>query len=82
MMNITAHIINETKRIIAEKGITDEITITASSRFLTDLPMDSLDLATLIVELEISLGYDPFRDGFKVFHSVGELVALYELAGP
>jgi acyl carrier protein len=44
------------------------------------LPMDSLDLATLIVILEINTGLDPFREGFKTFHNVGQLIELYESA--
>ncbi|HEX6245212.1 MAG TPA: acyl carrier protein [Polyangiales bacterium] len=42
-----------------------------------DLPIDSLDLATLVRELEEATGHDPFRDGFIDFKTVGELARLY-----
>lgn len=42
------------------------------------LPIDSLDLATLLVVLERRTGRDPFREGFRQFRTIGELVALYE----
>jgi acyl carrier protein len=42
-----------------------------------DLPIDSLDLATLVVELEQVTGRDPFQAGFINFHTVGELSRLY-----
>lgn len=41
------------------------------------LPIDSLDLATLIVELEEITGYDPFHAGFIEFRTAGELSRLY-----
>ena len=43
-----------------------------------DLPIDSLDLATLLVILERRTGRDPFRAGFRQFTTLGELAALYE----
>ena len=42
-----------------------------------DLPIDSLDLATLVRELEDATGHDPFREGFIDFKTVGELARLY-----
>ncbi|MBI1674474.1 MULTISPECIES: phosphopantetheine-binding protein [unclassified Shewanella] len=77
MKNLNTTIIDETRRIIEAKG---EIcpNISLNNHFLNDLPMDSLDLATLIVSLEMSTGIDPFREGFKTFHTVGELINLYE----
>ena len=41
------------------------------------LPIDSLDLATLVRELEDVTGHDPFREGFINFRTVGELAQLY-----
>lgn len=63
--------------IVAEKG---EIlpAIGGGSVFLgDDLPVDSLDLATLLVVLEQKLKVDPFRRGFRRFATAGELAALY-----
>ncbi|MBO1256011.1 hypothetical protein J3L16_09970 [Alteromonas sp. 5E99-2] len=77
MSNILQFIVDETRQILLQKGetVTD---ITLETEFLTDLPMDSLDLATLIVSLEMHTGLDPFRSGFKTFYNVGQLVELYE----
>ncbi len=41
------------------------------------LPMDSLDLAVLITELQVGFGVDPFKSGFRNFQTVGELADLY-----
>jgi len=41
------------------------------------LPVDSLDLAAIVVELESVTGHDPFSDGFINFRTVGDLVRLY-----
>jgi acyl carrier protein len=41
------------------------------------LPLDSLDLAGLVVELENATGIDPFREGFVNFRTAGELARLY-----
>ncbi len=64
-------------RIIEEKG-EKPIEIGADTPFLGgQLPIDSLDLATIVVELDIVTGRDPFKDGFIEFRTVGELAALY-----
>ncbi|MCG9737616.1 hypothetical protein L1D32_05550 [Shewanella insulae] len=77
MSKIADIIMKETRLIIENKG---EICpdFDQQAKFLSDLPMDSLDLATLIVSLELNTGLDPFRDGFKQFHSIAELITLYE----
>lgn len=79
MSNIKNIIMSETRKIIESKGETCP-EFNADAEFLSDLPMDSLDLATLIVTLELHTGIDPFRDGFKQFHSIAELTTLYESA--
>lgn len=42
-----------------------------------NLPIDSLDLATIVVELETKTGRDPFCDGFIDFRTVEELAKLF-----
>jgi acyl carrier protein len=42
-----------------------------------EIDIDSLDLATLVRELEESIGFDPFADGFIEFRTAGELAKLY-----
>lgn len=71
-------IIEEVGRILRDKGEAVP-PISADTVFLDgELPMDSLDLATLIVVLEGRTGRDPFRAGFRRFTTVGELAALYQ----
>lgn len=41
------------------------------------IPIDSLDLAVIVVELEKLTGKDPFQGGFINFQTAGELAALY-----
>jgi acyl carrier protein len=38
---------------------------------------DSLDLASVLVELESATGRDPFSEGIVEFRTAGELAALY-----
>ena len=62
--------------VAAAKGA--NIEINGDTRILGGpLPVDSLDLAGIVVELEGITGHDPFRDGFVNFHTVGELARLY-----
>ncbi len=42
-----------------------------------NIPIDSLDLATIVIELEAKTGKDPFEAGFLNFSTVGELAELY-----
>ncbi|MEL7371395.1 MAG: phosphopantetheine-binding protein [Myxococcota bacterium] len=42
-----------------------------------ELPIDSLDLASLVRDLEEITGHDPFADGFIEFRTAGELARLY-----
>jgi acyl carrier protein len=62
---------------IKEKGLPVP-ELTAETRMLGgELPLDSLDLATILIEMQAELGHDPFADGFVEFRTIGELVALY-----
>lgn len=75
--SILALIAEELARIAADKGESLP-PIGPESVFLGgELPIDSLDLATLLVVLEQRTGQDPFRAGFIQFNTVGELAALY-----
>ena len=71
-------IMKNTVEIVSNKGSSCP-ELSAETKFLGGgLPFDSLDLATLIVGLELEWGVDPFREGFREFYTVGELAALYE----
>ena len=75
--SLTALIVEELARIVADKGEALP-PVTPATVFLGgDLPIDSLDLATLLVVLEQRTGRDPFRAGLRQFTTVGELAALY-----
>lgn len=74
---VLAVIVEEMTAIIAEKGDSPP-PLTETSVFLGgSLPVDSLDLATLLVVLEKRFGFDPFRGGFRRFTTAGELAAIY-----
>jgi acyl carrier protein len=65
------------REMSATKGAKSIQVSSATSILGATLPVDSLDLAALLVELEGATGKDPFRDGFISFHTVGELAQLY-----
>lgn len=46
------------------------------------LGIDSLDLATLVVELQDATGFDPFANGLINFRTVGQLADLFAHDGP
>ncbi|WP_029008233.1 acyl carrier protein [Azospirillum halopraeferens] len=62
---------------IRDKGLEAPVIAADAPLLGGDLPIDSLDLATVVVELEERTGRDPFRDGFVSFRTAGELAALY-----
>lgn len=63
--------------ILEQKGL-DLMALDASTELLGgELGIDSLDLATLVRELEEATGRDPFGDGFVEFRTAGELADLY-----
>ena len=69
-------------RIIAEKGECPREIDGETFMLGGDLPIDSLDLATIVVELQALTGRDPFQDGFIHFRTVGELARLSHLTSP
>ncbi|MDV6331664.1 phosphopantetheine-binding protein [Asticcacaulis sp. 201] len=67
----------ELTQILTDKGA-DAGEIAADTPLLNGpLDIDSLDLATLVVVLEEKTGLTPFADGFVLFHTAGELAALF-----
>ncbi len=65
-------------RIAANKGATLPSVDAGTELLGGGLPIDSLDLALLVVELEEFTGFDPFATGFVNFRTVGELAQLYQ----
>jgi acyl carrier protein len=65
-------------RIAQSKGSTLP-KVGAGTRLLGGgLPIDSLDLAQLVVELVDVTDYDPFESGFVDFRTIGELAKLFQ----
>ena len=63
---------------IAESKQMPRPKVAESTRLLGGgLPVDSLDLASILLQLETITGRDPFREGFINFRTVGELARLY-----
>lgn len=63
---------------IAESKGASQPKVSAASRMLGgELPIDSLDLATIVLQLDAETGRQPFKDGFIEFRTAGELAKLY-----
>lgn len=64
-------------RMLQDKGL-ETIRLEDSTLFLGGtIPIDSLDLAVIVTEMEATTRRDPFGDGFIRFQTVGELARLY-----
>jgi acyl carrier protein len=63
--------------IAAQKGAAAPQIAPETPLFEGRLPIDSLDLAGLVVELETATGVEPFREGLVDFHTIGDLAALF-----
>lgn len=48
------------------------------TQILAETSLDSLDLAIVVVKMEIKTGKDPFKQGFIFFTTIQELAKLYE----
>ncbi len=66
-------------QILDGKGIT-RVVLTEDMVLLDgSLPIDSLDLAEIVLELQSVTGSDPFELGFTEFRTVGELASLFSI---
>lgn len=52
--------------------------LSAHTHILAETPLDSLDLAIIVVKLEEKTGKDPFKAGFIPFATIEELAKLYD----
>lgn len=80
---VTTDIVTTITAILGE-GLDEDTDITEDS-ILTDIGLNSLMLARVIVNLEERFGHDPFLDGSHAIvdiHTVGDLVAAYAEARP
>ncbi len=68
---------SELTAILADKGAEMGSIVPDTLLLGGPLDIDSLDLATLVVSLEEQTGLTPFANGFVLFHTAGELAALF-----
>ncbi len=73
-------VVDAISRVLRDSGRAAPDPVPDSAEFATDLKLDSLDLAVLVVALEADLGVDPFRAGVAPVRTLGELVLVYENA--
>jgi len=64
--------------LVAAKGLKAPKIEAATELIGGGIAIDSLDLASLVRELEDVTGHDPFSEGFIEFRTAGELAKLYE----
>lgn len=62
-----------------DKGLT-ESELTDAKHLGDDLGLDSLDMATVVADLEIELDLDPFVNDTGPIYTVGDLVRVYDAA--
>lgn len=80
MSQSSVELVSEVIRKYLEEHELPQVEIKPDSRVLGELPLDSLALAVIVVELEERTGKDPFKKGFIRFNTVGELAKLYDNA--
>ena len=68
-------------QVCADKGLPARTLADGESLGEGGLALDSLDMATVVAELEVALQKDPFAEATPRFRTVGELIALYEPDG-
>jgi acyl carrier protein len=78
--HVTSVIEDTIRRIVVERGGAPVETSGDTAQLGGAVPIDSLNLATIVVELEGQFGVDPFKDGFIDFKTIGETAALYVAA--
>jgi len=77
--NVIALIRDFTVRRSEERGL-PAVEVSEETVLMGDTTgLDSLDVATLIFELQQATDYDPFADGFIEFQTAGELARMFEV---
>lgn len=74
MLSTTIGII---RQVLHDKGLNCHEIADSTPLLGSSLGIDSLDLATIVVQLTEVTGKDPFQGGFVQFRTVGELARLY-----
>lgn len=82
--DVRAAVLEELETLLEEDLDEDEpVPTLTGTEALTDLNLNSLALARLLIRLEAAVGVDPFADGelsIVDVHGVADLVAAYENA--
>lgn len=77
-IDIVSVIISEVVDIVTRKGYTAPIITIDSNLFDGTLPIDSLDIASIIIKLEELFDDNPLVVGFNYFQTVGDLACFYK----
>ncbi len=75
--SVLERILASVRDVLQAKGLKLPALSSSTPLLKTDIGLDSLDLAGLLVELEYFSGIDPFSRGFQEFRTAGELARLY-----
>ncbi|OLF17257.1 hypothetical protein [Actinophytocola xanthii] len=78
---IRSIVFEEIEGLLLEEG--EEPVSLSGRESMSELALNSLSLARLVIQLEAAVGVDPFTDGsgaISDLRSVGDLVAAYENA--
>ncbi len=76
-INVYEFVCSELNRIRRGKGLED-ISLNSDALILSEnVGIDSLDLAILVISLEEATGKLPFKNGFVMFETIGELISLF-----
>lgn len=76
-MTVRETVLAAVARVCADKGLPASPLSERDVLNEGGLGLDSLDMATIVAELELSLHQDPFAERTPVFRTVGDLIALY-----
>ena len=74
----TTKIVIDTIKEVIEQNELQTVELKPDMDILTDSPLDSLDLAEVIMRLEEKTNMDPFASGFINFRTINELAELYK----
>ncbi len=80
-MNIKQVVIEEISKILTDKGQMSSVIQETNPLGNTGLGLDSLDMATLIAQLDARLHYDPFADQTPNLVTVHDLIVIYKRNG-
>jgi acyl carrier protein len=73
----------DTTTAIARSRLPDRPPVALNERLREDIGLDSLDLAQLVAELEVALGFDPFqKQTVGRVLTVADVIAVYEASAP